>query len=199
MRLFLRLTAVFLLLTILLLVGFIASGWGDPQPLGELVQTVQPGTMTILARGDQVMWLETKPLGERFSVRLTAVFQTGQRDIGYGLLLGTPHTTTALQLSPLGDLTLQQSPISNLHSPFSNPHSPIPILPWQPWPHVRSDHNEIWLDVDGDHWTVRVNRELLWVGEVAERVERVGVVGEGFGGKETAVVTFPSLELFEEK
>ena len=123
-------------------------------------------------------------------MRLTAVYQSGERDIGYGLLLGTLHTTTAIKLSPLGYLTIAQSPISNLQSPIS-------LLPWQTWPHVRPNQNEIWLDVDGSQWTVRVNRELLWVGEVAGRVERVGVVGEGFG-EETAVIAFPTLELFVE-
>ena len=117
-----RLTAVLLLLTILLLVGFTASGWGDPHPLGELTQTLQPGTMAIPAKGEQVAWLETEPLGERFSVRLTAAYQFGERDIGYGLLLGTLHTTTAIKLSPLGYLTIAQSPISN-------PQSPISLLP----------------------------------------------------------------------
>ena len=187
---FMRLTAVLLLLTILLLVGFTASGWGDPHPLGELVQTVQPGVMVIPATGEQLTWLETELLRKRFSVRLTAVYQSGERDIGYGLLLGTLHTTTAIKLSPLGYLTIAQSPISNLQSPIS-------LLPWQTWPHVRPNQNEIWLDVDGSQWTVRVNRELLWVGEVAGRVERVGVVGEGFG-EETAVIAFPTLELFVE-
>lgn len=212
-----RLTAVLLLLAILLLIGFIGFGWGDPKPLGELAQTLHPGTMTIPAKGEQVTWLETKPLGERFSVRLTAVFQRGERDIGYGLLLGGPHTTIAIKLSPLGYLTIGQAPATAskpscfycvlriaypateyaIRNTPSTLHSPRPILPWQPWPHVRPDRNEIWLDVDGSQWAVRVNRERLWAGNVAERVERVGVVGEGFGGGETAVVEFVSLQSFQ--
>lgn len=187
-----RVTAVFLLLIIALLAGWVGSGWGDPQPLGALTQVIEPGTMVIPEGGDRVMsWLETGELGGRFSVRLTAVFQSGERDIGYGLLLGSPQTATAIKLSPLGYLTIQQSPISNSQSPIS-------ILPWQTWPHVRPDRNEIWVDVDKTVLTVRVNRELLWVGELVEPVVRVGVVGEGFG-EETAVVAFPILELFQQK
>ena len=87
-----------------------------------------------------------------------------------------------MAISPLGYVLVQQGDTA--------------VLPWQPWPHVRLEEspNEIWIDIQGEEITVRINRELLWQGVHSLPTRNLGLFGENFG--ETAVYTFPSLEIF---
>jgi hypothetical protein len=89
----------------------------------------------------------------------------------------------------LGYVTLFNCQLSivNCQLPIDQP------LPWQTWPHVRPEVNEIWLDVEGDGLTVRVNREFLWEGEV-EMGGQVGLWLESYGG--AAAVSFQELKLY---
>lgn len=163
-----------------LLIGLIAGGVFDPQPIGaeQWRQALAPRTVPAAAR--QIHWLDV-PLPENdYTVRLTAAYQSGELDSAYGLALGSDAEYLSIELSPLGYVTLH----------------PSPLLPWQPWPHVRpgTAANEIWLDVTDGHLTARLNRELLWSGEIGPVHGRIGLVAESFG--EAAVIDFQMLELF---
>ena len=110
-------------------------------------------------------------------------------DIGYGLVLGDDEAHVAVAVSPLGYLSVWQE----------TGQETFVIFPWQTWPHVRRDlaANEIWLDIEEpDQVTIRLNRELLWVGEIDLPVGQIGVLTQSFG--ETAVVDFQKLQIFAE-
>ena len=57
-----------------------------------------------------------------------------------------------------------------------------------------AEYQEIWIDVQGEKITVRINRELLWQGNYDLPNRKLGLFAENFG--ETAVYTFPVLEIF---
>ena len=177
---FWRWTAVILFGSILLIVLLIGSGWLDPRPVGSLRwQRALPPQM-IAAEQDEVMWLEEVTTAD-YSVRVRAVHHSGERDIIYGLVLGSESDYLVAAVSPLGYVGLWQG--SHV------------LLPLQPWPHVHrgSEPNEIWVDVENGQVTVRLNREILWVGAVAV-AGGVGLMGESWG--ETAVIQFESIQLF---
>lgn len=182
MKLSLRGVLIFVLATAVFLTILIASGVFDPKPVGKQQTTLPPATLTINQPGPTVRWLDVPlPAGD-FSVRGTAVLQSGTPDSGAGLALGNDDQVFVVAVSPLGYVLVQQAG--------------QPVLPWQPWPHVRLHDaaNEIWIDVRGDQLTVRLNRELLWQGSHPLPTRNIGLYGEGFG--ETAVYTFSTLELF---
>lgn len=182
MTISLRGVLIGLLATAVLLILLIASGFFDPKPVGELQKTLPATTLAVEQPGQTIRWLdEPLPDGD-FSVRGTAVFQSGNPDSGVGLALGDADDAFVVAVSPLGYVLVQQAG--------------TPLLPWQPWPHVQFDDapNEIWIDVRGTEVTVRLNRELLWQGEYLLSTRNLGLFGERFEG--TAVYTFPTLELF---
>ncbi|MFQ5434578.1 MAG: hypothetical protein ACE5FD_06860 [Anaerolineae bacterium] len=134
------------------------------------------------------MWPDTAVPATNYSVQLTIQHQTGETDILTGLLIGseTHHFTAAT--SPLGYAALWQD-----HTPPFILHPSSFILPPAPWPHVRGDANEIWLDVRDGRTTVRINREILWEGEARPEGE-IGVFLASYG--ETAVVEVTAVSLF---
>ena len=180
-------TAVFLFLSLICLVSLIQLGYFDPEQIGTLQYDKTLLQQATVTNTEQVIWLATPPLPENYSVRLTAVLQTGEPDSSYGLLIGSPEAYLAVAVSPVGYLTIWET---------SQPS--MDLIPWQPWPHVAlgNEPNEIWLDVIGSQVTVRINREWLWAGEWEPSGGQVGLVSESFG--ETAVVEFQHLELFWE-
>lgn len=170
-----------LLAAAVFLIILIASGVFDPTPVGTRQTTLPTAALTINQPGQTIRWLD-EPLPEGdFSVRGTAVLQSGTPDSGVGLALGSDAEAFVVAVSPLGYVLVQQAG--------------EPLLPWQPWPHVRPDDtaNEIWIDVRGEAITVRLNRELLWQGNYSLSTRSLGLLSEGFG--ETAVYTFSTLEL----
>ena len=177
---FWRGTAVLLFGTIVFVALLIGFGVFDPKPLGEVRWQKSVEVVQIGAGEREVLWLDEYVSGV-FSVRGTAVYQSGEKDIIYGLVLGDDDDYLAVAVSPLGYVTVWQSDIV--------------LMPLQPWPHVHTGNgtNEFWVDVAGDGVTVWLNREVLWVGEVAV-AGGVGVIGESWG--ETAVIEFPTIELF---
>ncbi|MEM7115521.1 MAG: hypothetical protein AAF614_23980 [Chloroflexota bacterium] len=198
-------TAV-LTLTLLLILTILVIQLGifDPKPIGSLRHTVGSTLLTVPKQSEKITWLETPTLPENFSVRLTAVFQSGDPDSGYGLLLGSPDHHLAIAVSPLGLVSIWES---NLPRPLLQGRGQEAFLqlgktegrlPWQPWPHIAPTHtpNEIWLDVHADQLTVRLNRERLWAAEWAGAKEQIGLVGISFG--ETAVIKFQQLDLLWE-
>jgi hypothetical protein len=165
----------------------ILSGLFDPQPIGAQVWNVQPRAIHIEADTLKINWLdESPPLPAAYTLRLTAAHMNGELDSGYGLAIGSQESPFIVAVSPLGYVTVE--------------HNRAAVLPWQTWPHVKTDTqpNEIWLDVQpletASEITVRLNRELLWSGEVAISGPDVGLVVESFGEGMTA--DFQHLELF---
>ena len=171
-----------LLATAVFLIILIASGVFDPKPVGELQKTLPATTLAVEQPGQAIKWLDVPLPDGDFSVRGTAVFQSGNLDSGVGLALGDADDALVVAVSPLGYVLVQQADEG--------------LLPWQPWPHVNFEDapNEIWIDVRGTEVTVRLNRELLWQGEHSLSTRSFGLFGERF--EETAVYTFPTLELF---
>lgn len=179
----LRGTLAYLLATAVLLIILIAAGVFDPKPVGELQATLPTTSLSRDQSGQTILWLDVPiPAGD-FSVRGTAVFQQGNPDSGIGLALGGDGGSLVVGVSPLGYVLVQQGDKA--------------VLPWQPWPHVglADAPNEIWIDVRGGEVTVRLNRELLWQGPYGVAKRQLGLFSEVFG-EETAVYTFPTLELF---
>lgn len=183
--------AVLLLLTALLGIGLISAGVFDPKPLGDAVISLPVESLTVESGGNRLHWLDTPLPPPPYSLQLTAAPTSGEQDIGYGLALGDEANYVVAAVSPLGYITLSSCSltIDDCQLTIDN-FSP---LPWQTWPHVRPDVNEIWLDVDGDELTVRVNREFLWQGEI-QLDGRIGLWLESYGG--AAAVHFQKLDLF---
>lgn len=195
----LRVGAVVLALTAVLLISLIALGLFDPQPVGELSWTAVPQTLTIPPGEQTIVWLpEPLPSGN-WSVRATITHQSGELDSGAGLVLGDGCTAVIIALSPLGYTTIQQTPPTTTYCSLPTVHRSLPTaLPWQPWPHVRLDDaaNEIWLDVVEGQIRVRLNRELLWAGDLPIQPTTVGIVGQSFG--DTAVFHFSPLDFLHD-
>lgn len=182
----LRWLTVLVLVTAVTLIIIITVGTFDPKPVGTL-QWERPLTpQTITAGSQQIIWLEPTTLVDAYSLRLTTAYQSGETDVLYGLVIGNEVDYLVTAVSPLGYATVWEQ-----HSAFS-----IQQLAFQPWPHVRPDENEIWLDVVDGRVTIRINRELLWSGLVETSQGRIGLWGESFG--ETAVIDFQELQLFAE-
>ena len=209
----LRLVAALLLVVAVTLLALIASGAFDPHPLGSLARRDRPGPLTLSGRGEM---LASQPLPwpappARYSVRLTAAHATGETDSAYGLALGDDATLT-VAVSPLGQAAVWQT--------VTGEDEPLTLLPWQPFPHVRAacsagwqpalqgeqtagcqpalQGNEIWLDVKNEDGrtrvTARINRELLWEGEVAAPGDGVALWLASFGGAVT--VDFQTLDWY---
>lgn len=182
MKLSLRGILAYMLATAVFLIILIATGVFDPKPIGERQTTLPETSLTVNEQGQTITWLD-EPLPEGdFSLRGTAVYQSGSVDSGVGLALGDENRPFIVAVSPLGYVLVQQEDTA--------------VLPWQPWPHVQlnGNPNEIWIDVQGEEITVRINRELLWQGTVPLPTRSLGLFGENFG--DTAVYTFPTLEIF---
>jgi hypothetical protein len=171
-----------LLATAVFLIVLIAAGTFDPKPVGKL-QTTLPATRLIVDQpGQTIQWL-TEPLpSSDFSVRGTAVWQSGSQDSGIGLAVGNKEDNLLVAVSPLGYVTVQQQGVE--------------LLPWQPWPHVQLGNtpNEIWLDIKGNTVTIRINREFLWQGIYVLPAHELGLFGEDFGG--TAVFDFQTIQIY---
>lgn len=186
----LRRLTVLALGTAVILIIFIAAGTFDPKPVGEL-QWQRPLTpQTIAAGSQQIIWLEPTTPANAYSLRLSTTHQSGETDVLYGLVIGDEENYLVTAVSPLGYAAVwEQSPLTINHLPLTIHHSLF-----QPWPHVRPDENEIWLNVVDGRVTIRINRELYWSGSVETSQGQIGLWGESFG--ETAVIDFPTLHLY---
>lgn len=171
---------ILLLIAGISLITLVASGFFDPKPIGTTQFQMVPTAQTISKQGPKIQWLETPLSGSVFTVRVTAVFPDGtQKNIEGGLLLGTPEQHLAVRVSPLGYAAVQ---VNNAD-----------VFPWQPWPHVHTNQNEIWVDVRETAVTVRVNREQMWSGTVTLPWQQIGTT---VAGRETATVDWQTLTLF---
>lgn len=189
---FLRLVSLGLLGLAALVAVLIVAGAFDPRPLGPLLRSDTPGISSLPATGATTL-PQSAPwatLPNRYSIRLRAAYVDGQVDIGYGLAQGDERGRLVVAVSPVGYVSVWEE----------RGGQTITYVPWQPWPHVRTGpaENEIWLDVatSGEHSqvTARVNRELLWQGEIGQRLPDVALWLGSFDGP--ALVEFRALEWF---
>lgn len=174
-----------LLPMIVLLIGLIANGRFDPQPLGELQWQQAPVIAPRVFAEPEIVWLERPLPPPPYTIRLTAAWHSGNLDAAYGLVVGHED----------GYLLTAVTPTGHLLPPTYNPHPPFSI---RPWPHLNQldAPNEIWLDVTADAVTVRFNRELYGTERLTVPPGYIGLWGMSWG--ETAVVIWQRLELFYE-
>ncbi len=170
---------VIMLATAVILVTLIASGLFDPQPVGPFQSAMALEPLTIPAGEQVVRRLDhSLPAGD-FSVQLETNHASGEQDVVYGLAIGQLR----VGVSPLGYVAVQDGETA--------------VLPLQPWPHVTAAANEIWVDVRENTITIRINRELLWEGELTRQGNQFGVWGQSWG--ETAVIHFPTITFYGAK
>ena len=204
-RRWLGLAVVLVLLGTVAGIGLISSGVFDPQPHGELASEVALEVQSVEANSQLLTWLDQPlPAGNPFSVRLSSAHDNGETNIGYGLVIGDADGYLVTAVSPLGYVSAWSgSEATRLpedgESQSSQASSTVGqvILPWQTWPHVKtgSGPNEIWVDVEnGNLTTIRINRELLWQGNLPLEGQLAGLWLESFGG--AAEVEFQELQMF---
>lgn len=177
---FLHCVTVLTLSFILLIVWLVSAGYFDPKPVGSLRWQKSLPPQTVVAGPAQIMWLEVVKTAD-YSVRTTVMYQSGEKDIIYGLALGSESDYLVVAVSPLGYVSLWQGGTV--------------IMPLQTWPHVHMDSapNEIWVNVEQAQLTVHLNREILWTGDSSVG-SGIGVMGQSWG--ETGVIHIPSVQLF---
>ncbi len=181
----LGLAAVLLLALTVGAIGFISAGFFDPQPVGELTAELTLKPQYIPAQTENIQWQNERPPADDFSLRLTAAYQYGDLDAGYGLALGSDESALVVAVSPTGYVTILQAD--------------TPILNWQPWPHVQqgTETNEIWLDKRGDTVTIYINREHLWTGPITPPPSpQFGFYTISFNNPTT--INFKSISIFSD-
>jgi hypothetical protein len=180
---------MFLAITLLAMV-LVASGLFDPAPLGSQLWARELPQMSVPGNTREIQWIGEEVPQSPATIRLTAARQSGEQDIGYGLVVGDETASLAIAVSPLGYLAIWETANQDVSTDDSY------LLEWQTWPHVHtgSAGNEIWLDIDGNRAAVRINREWLWEGEIRRNASQIGLLGESFG--DTTVVDFETVELF---
>jgi hypothetical protein len=187
----LGLSAVLILIVAVTMIGLVSTGRFDPKPLGPLQQQMTFDAREIAAGESALSWpLQLEPESS-FTVRLTAALEEGETDMGYGLALGSEADYVIVAVSPTGYVTIEPE-VESVSQP-----TPSDSIPWQTWPHVRTGQqtNEIWANVvEGSLAEVRINRELLWQGDLLLDDNQIGLWAESFGGP--ATVDFSSLEIF---
>ena len=189
--------ALLLLAALIIGVFLVSASVFDPPVNGVTVEERPlPSPTTLSPDRPFLAWLDGSLPVTNYTLRLTAVHKSGEPDVGYGLIIGDEDIASGdgdiavtVLVSPLGYVAVRVGETA--------------VVPWQPWPHVHTgaEPNEIWLNVGGVEGnggvSVRINRELLWAGEVGHLPGRVGLVGENYGGGETAVVQWAKLEVQE--
>lgn len=194
-RILLPAAATLGLLTLIVVI-VIATGALDPQPAGPQTLDLYLDQTVIAMQDQQMAWLsavEDEAARQATTWQLTAAFNGGNRDMGYGLALGDPGRGLIVAVSPLGYAAVWERDAAG--------DTLATHLPWQPWPHVRSGEsaNELWVDVvpdgEADQVRVRLNRELLWQGMVAPLGVSAGLWAVSYG--DMSAVTFRRLARFE--
>lgn len=163
----------FLALLLLLLsggYGLLLREWVDPRPWDNLIQRVELDEQSFPKRATPTTQSHLPhrfTQAESFDLLLTGRFVAGEINSAYGLWAGTTAVDKPLivWVTPTGYAGVT--------------HGESWLVPLAPWPHVRPEQdNEIWLrrtvvEEGQELVTLRLNRELFWVGEVA------GLTGEG--------------------
>jgi hypothetical protein len=145
-----RVVTIFAAIIALSAVIAIALGLFDP-PLPDQKWLQEQVVLSVSAENSpQTIVLDSLPAKSR-GVRLIGKWVGGERDSGYGILLGSANDHIGLAVSPLGYATIWEVD-DTIH------------MPWQPWVHVASEDeaNEFWFDWSGDELILRLNREIIW-------------------------------------
>jgi hypothetical protein len=193
-RIIIVIASIVLLVLVLLIVGLILGGVFDPKPLGELKFRHELERRVKVDDVYQEPLLQIPSSGP-FSVRMGASWISGNPDIGYGLKLGNGEHSVVIAVSPLGYVTIMESDRS-----VAAPANQVHQLPWQTWPHVSKtdESNEIWVDIEDSNLTmVRINRELLWTGQLPLAESDVDFWAQSFG--EPGIVNLEYIELFQDE
>jgi hypothetical protein len=184
--------AVLLLLSTVLGIGLISAGIFDPKPIGSLQRVMVLKPISLEPGAEEAFWQIEAIEQERASLRLRAAWRGGENDVGYGLSIGSKENYLVVGISPLGYATVQHRGTAISEEPGQ-----ALILPWQPWPHVRTDRlqNEIWVDIEhGFVTSVRINGEILLSGSFALPGEMVGMWLQSYG--QGVEVLFEDLRLY---
>lgn len=165
-------------------IALILLGTFDPQPAGKLIWQVEPDPVTITPDAPQIVWQPTPALEKPLSVRFEATTGTGGT-ASYGLALGDEADHLVAAVMPTGYTSVWR---------VAGPDQET-ILPWQLWPHVRAERNELWIDVFQGNTRIWINRELLWQGELVLEPRHMGIFGQSSSGE--MIVEAKKLALFQ--
>lgn len=190
--------AIFLVIAgSLALVSLIVAGAFDPQPLGDVAAEFVLDQAAVVGGQELLQW-PAPEIGDSarnsHTWQLTAAHSNGEIDSGYGLALGDDQRALVVAVSPLGYAAVWERDEQGRHT--------ADWLPWQPWPHVKTAQglNEIWIDVvpegAADQVTVRINRELLWSGQVAALAGSAGIWASSVGNN--ATIDFQRLVRYDD-
>ena len=174
-----RLSAALLLIIIAVGIITISAGYFDPKPVGDLQHTYQLNLLSVDAGSSLTLWLDEPTVTGPSTLRLKAAYNQGEIDSSYGLAIGNNQDRVIVALSPIGYLTIQRWSNNNGQTTEIGQ-----ILPWQTWPHVRSQNseNEIWVDIEEGFLTsIRINQELLWQEKIPLRGNQIGLTAQSFG------------------
>lgn len=112
----LGLVAVLLLVITVTGIGFISAGFFDPKPVGTLTAEYPLQPEFIPTGTQQLNWLDDDLTASNFTLRLTAAYQSGEKDVGYGVAVGSDTAVFVVAISPLGNAA-----ITHLQLPPSQP------------------------------------------------------------------------------
>ncbi|MCB0034421.1 MAG: hypothetical protein KDE51_10400 [Anaerolineales bacterium] len=164
--------------------------WIDPQPRGRLQVERPLSLLEVPAHSQQILWLDDSLPAAAYTVILTAALGQGELDSHYGLALGEEAHYLEITISPLGYAAVTEV--------VAGERLAVQIM--APFPHVQGGAavNEIWVTVDAPTAvTVRLNREILWQGEIEMPTgASAALVGQSHGA--AAEVDFQRLQLFYE-
>ena len=146
----LLLLAVFTTVVLIILLVWLAAF--DPKPIGALQQEWAIAELT------DVNWI-----GEAHD-DYSVIAEFDSRD-PTALLIGTPDSYISIAVNPVGYLAVWEQ-IGEQQTK---------LRPWQTWVHVKPQQNEIWLNVEQDKWTVRINREVYYDGVALGNSAEIGV------------------------
>jgi hypothetical protein len=188
--------AVALALGALAFFSLIIAAVFDPRPVGDSATAFTVNQVELAAGSDRLDWRQETPDGAGRAAQtwqLVAAHAGGELDSAFGLVVGDPDQALIVAVSPLGYASIWERNASGTQTAVR--------LPWQPWPHVATGQtaNEIWVNLfpDGDHdqIVVRINRELLWAGQVPALGRSVGTWAATYGN--SATIDFQRLVRFE--
>lgn len=158
----------------------ISAGIFDPIPT-QLVVEIPLSAVTV--DQPQLHWLTLLPDSQTVQLRLTATV-TDSPAVEYGLAVGEDNHYFVTAVSNEGYIFLWLYENGQIK----------PILPRQAWFHlpVGAASHEIYLQRSGSVWSVWVNREKWWMGDLGELGRNAGTFAQPFTSP--ATIQFQKLE-----
>lgn len=170
--------------------------WVDPRPWNNQTERVALTTQTFAQQTPSTIQIQShippyvgQP--EPFDLLLTGQFVDGEMDSGYGLWAATTAVDTPLifWITPTGYAGIT--------------HGETWLVPLAPWPHVRPAGadvpNELWVRFEPheDTLTMRLNRELFWVGKVVGLTGEAGTAVAIWGANPAVHIQFQQIQRSE--